>query len=205
VGRQRAGDEISAEANVLTQVIWERRKSHRPEVQTFYSSCVIVGMIESIAMYSTCSTRRRYNLVQHSGRFIGRWWLTDIGMWVRDISEWVWGTRQDMNWVTRGHGSRYSSVTIALSYGLDDWEFESRQRLGIFLFTTASRPSLGLSQPPIQWVPGALFLEVKRPGREAYHSPPSSAEIKNCGAFPSFPQYAFIAWCLVNTNSLPAE
>jgi len=36
----------------------------------------------------------------------------------------------------------------------------------------------GPTQPPIHWVPGGLFLGVKRPGREADHSPPSSAEIK---------------------------
>jgi hypothetical protein len=33
---------------------------------------------------------------------------------------------------------------------------------------------------PIQWVPGVLSLGVKRPGREADHSPPSSAEVKEC-------------------------
>jgi hypothetical protein len=33
---------------------------------------------------------------------------------------------------------------------------------------------------PIQWVPGALSLGVKWPGREADHSPPSSAEVKEC-------------------------
>jgi hypothetical protein len=59
-------------------------------------------------------------------------------------------------------------------------EFDSRGGLGIFLFTTASRTALGPTQPPIQWAPGALFLMVKRPGREADHSPPSSAEIKEC-------------------------
>jgi hypothetical protein len=32
---------------------------------------------------------------------------------------------------------------IALGYGVDDRRFEFRQRLGIFLFTTASRPALG--------------------------------------------------------------
>jgi hypothetical protein len=36
------------------------------------------------------------------------------------------------------------------------------------------------TQPPIQWVPGALSLGVKRPGREADHSPPSRAEVKEC-------------------------
>jgi hypothetical protein len=30
----------------------------------------------------------------------------------------------------------------------------------------------------VKWVPGALSLGVKRPGREADHSPPSSAEVK---------------------------
>jgi hypothetical protein len=52
-----------------------------------------------------------------------------------------------------------------------------RRRLGIFLFTTASRPALWPTQPPIQSVPGALSLEVKRQGREADHSPPSGAEV----------------------------
>jgi hypothetical protein len=58
--------------------------------------------------------------------------------------------------------------------------FDSRRGLGIFLFTTASRTALGPTELPIQWVPGALSLEVKRPGREADHSPPSSAEVKEC-------------------------
>jgi hypothetical protein len=56
--------------------------------------------------------------------------------------------------------------------------FDSRRGLGIFLFTTASRTALGPTQPPVQWVPGALSLGVKRPRREANHSPPSSAEVK---------------------------
>jgi hypothetical protein len=45
---------------------------------------------------------------------------------------------------------------MALSYGIDDPGFESRHGLGIFLFTTASRSALEPTQPPIQWVPGAL-------------------------------------------------
>jgi hypothetical protein len=63
---------------------------------------------------------------------------------------------------------------------LDYRGFESRQGLGIFLFTTASRPALEPTQPPIQLIQGALSLVVKRPGREAHHSPPSSAEVKEC-------------------------
>jgi hypothetical protein len=76
--------------------------------------------------------------------------------------------------------SRDSSVGIALGYGLDDGVlgFDSRRGLGIFLFTTASRTALGTTQAPIQWVTRALSLGVKRPGCEADHSPPSSAEVK---------------------------
>jgi hypothetical protein len=50
--------------------------------------------------------------------------------------------------------------------------------LGIFLFTTVSRTALGPIHSPIQWVPGALSLGLERPGCEADHSPPSSAEAK---------------------------
>jgi hypothetical protein len=63
--------------------------------------------------------------------------------------------------------------------------FDSRRELGIFLFTTMSKMALEPTQPPIKWVPGALSLEVKRPGREADHSPSSSAEIKNVWSYTS--------------------
>jgi hypothetical protein len=45
--------------------------------------------------------------------------------------------------------------------------FDSRWGLWIFIFTTASRTALGPTQPPTQWVSGALSLGVKRLGREA--------------------------------------
>jgi hypothetical protein len=63
----------------------------------------------------------------------------------------------------------------------------------IFLFATASKPAL----EPTQWVAEALSPGVKRPGREADHSPPTSAEVKNAWSYTSIPQYVFIAWCLV--------
>jgi len=56
---------------------------------------------------------------------------------------------------------------------------------GIFLFTTASRMAPGPTQPPIQSVPGALSLRVKRPGREVDHSPPSSDKVKNAWSYTS--------------------
>jgi hypothetical protein len=56
--------------------------------------------------------------------------------------------------------------------------FDSWRRLGIFLFITASIKAQGPTQPPIQWIPGALSLGVKWQEREADHSSPSSAEVK---------------------------
>jgi hypothetical protein len=42
---------------------------------------------------------------------------------------------------------------------------------------------LGPTQPSIQWDRGALSLEVKRPGREADNSPPSSAQAENAWSY----------------------
>jgi hypothetical protein len=65
-------------------------------------------------------------------------------------------------------------------YGLDDRGFKSRWGLGFLLFTTVSRQALGPTQHPIQLLSGALSLGVKRQEYEADHSPPSSAEVKEC-------------------------
>jgi hypothetical protein len=43
------------------------------------------------------------------------------------------------------------------------------------------------TQPLIHWVPGASTPGVKQPGREADHSPPSSAEVKNAWSYTSTP------------------
>jgi hypothetical protein len=44
--------------------------------------------------------------------------------------------------------------------------------------STSPRPALWPTKPRIQWVPWALSPRVKRPGCEADHSPPLSAEVK---------------------------
>jgi hypothetical protein len=91
--------------------------------------------------------------------------------------------------------SRVSSVVLGwtTSWAIGVLGFDSRRGLGIFLFTTASRTALGPTQPPVQWVPGTLSLGVKRLGREADRSLPSSAEIKECMElylpFPDMPSW----------------
>jgi hypothetical protein len=91
-------------------------------------------------------------------------------------------------------------MLITLDFGLDDRMFESRLGLGIVLLTTAFRPTLDPTSPPVQWVSEALSLEIKRPGREADHSSPSNAEVKNSWSYISTPQYAFMAWWSVKAQ-----
>jgi hypothetical protein len=75
-------------------------------------------------------------------------------------------------------------------YVLFQFPFDHQE---IFLHSTASRPALEITQPPTQWVPGALSPGVKQPGREAGHSPMSGAEVKKGGAIPP----------LLHTSSCP--
>jgi hypothetical protein len=74
--------------------------------------------------------------------------------------------------ITCGPGS---SVGIATDYGLDGPGIESQWGRD---FSHMSRPALGPTQSPVQWVPG-LFLGVKRPECGADHPPHSSAEVEN--------------------------
>jgi hypothetical protein len=81
--------------------------------------------------------------------------------------------------------SRDSADGIATGYGIHS---SSAGKVKNFLSSTTSKPALGSTQPPIQWV-----LGVKRPGREADHSPPTSAEVKKIWIYTSTPPYAFMA------------
>jgi len=59
--------------------------------------------------------------------------------------------------------------------------------------------ALGPTQPPIQWVLGALFLGIKRPVREAdhFHFVP---RLRVRGGIPPLFQYVFTAWRLIHAK-----
>jgi hypothetical protein len=73
-----------------------------------------------------------------------------------------------------------------MGYGLDRSSIPSKGKNTV-IHSTASRSALGPTQPPTRWVTEALSPEVKWPGRENSHSPPSSDEIKNGGPIPPLP------------------
>jgi hypothetical protein len=61
-----------------------------------------------------------------------------------------------------------------------------------FFFSVASRPALGSTQPPLQWILGPVSLVVKQHGHETDHSLPSSAKVMNAGAIP--PLHCMHSW-----------
>jgi hypothetical protein len=95
--------------------------------------------------------------------------------------------------------SRDSSVGIALGYGLDDRGSRVRFPAGAGNFSLRHRVQnvSGAHLAPYPMGTRGSFPGVKRPGREADHSHPSSAEVKNAWSYTSIPQYVFMAWCSV--------
>jgi hypothetical protein len=79
-------------------------------------------------------------------------------------------------WLKSGH----SSVGIALGYGLDDRGSRVRFPAGAANFSLHHRAQNDSRAHPASYPMGTrtISLGVKRPGREADHSPPSSAEVK---------------------------
>jgi hypothetical protein len=92
-----------------------------------------------------------------------------------------------------------SSVGIATDYGLDDWMIGVQFLVGAVIFSLRHCVQTGSGAHPASYLmgTGALSLGVKRPGREADHSPPCSTDVKNEWSYTSISQYVFMAWCLV--------
>jgi len=61
----------------------------------------------------------------------------------------------------------FPKTQLAMGWTVGGQGFNSWWELGIFLFSTVSRPTLEPTQPPIQWVLGTCSPGLKRPGCEA--------------------------------------
>jgi hypothetical protein len=66
-------------------------------------------------------------------------------------------------------------------YGLDDRAIGVRSPAGAkdFPLSSVSRPALGPTQPPVQWVPGDPFPGERRGRGMTLTTPPSSAKVVN--------------------------
>jgi hypothetical protein len=83
-----------------------------------------------------------------------------------------------------------------MTEGFESW---SGQKV---LFSTTFRPALGPTQPFLRWAPGTLSPWVKRPGREADHSPPSNAEVKKTWIYTSTPPIRAHSLCGILAQGL---
>jgi len=90
--------------------------------------------------------------------------------WYTFFKFFIWGTE----------------LSTRLSYGLDGKRFVTRQWQKNFLFSKTTRPALKTIPSTVLSIPG-FFPHVKRPGRDADHSPPHNAEFKNEYSYPSAP------------------
>jgi hypothetical protein len=68
----------------------------------------------------------------------------------------------------------------------------SATEVEVFSSNLCAQLAMGPTQPPVQW---SLPRGNRRPGRDADHSPPSSAEVKKEGLYLiSLPQAPFMAY-----------
>jgi hypothetical protein len=72
-----------------------------------------------------------------------------------------------------------SAACITTGYRLDGRRVSVILSRGKIVLLSISRPVLGPTQPPIQWVPGAFSPGIKWSGHEADDSPPTVSEVKN--------------------------
>jgi hypothetical protein len=81
-------------------------------------------------------------------------------------------------------------VDMATGYGLDDRGVGVRVPVGSRIFSSPRRPDR-------LWGPSSLlsnrYQVVNQPGREADHSPPTSAEVKKMWIYTSTTPHAFTA------------
>jgi len=101
-----------------------------------------------------------------------------------------------MTWCLVKH-RRYSvSIVARIRAGRPGFDFQQGQRT--FLFATASRLAVRLTQPPIKWVPGPLSSGIKWPGLKMTTHFYLALTLRMCGrSYISTPSYILMAWCLV--------
>jgi hypothetical protein len=96
--------------------------------------------------------------------------------------------------------SRDSAISVESGYVLENRGVGVRVLVWSRISSSPSRSDRFWNppEPPIQWAPGTLSPEVKRPGREDDHSLPTNAKVKKTWIYASTPPYVFMGWCLIS-------
>jgi hypothetical protein len=138
---------------------------------------------------ATCHDAKSTRRVKDFYRFRRKCCRKRSSAWFPDLEEHIY-------WIMplTGAGVTQSVGLQHLRYGLGNLGTRVlfRAEAEILLFSTASRPALGPTQSPTQWVPEALSPEVKWLVLEAGHSPPCSEEVKNAWNHTSTALYFFM-------------
>ena len=120
----------------------------------------------------------------------------DIDVDERMLLKWVLQIYKHMDWIHLAHDRNQQSISLWsistsilgawitqsvqwLRYALDGPGFKTRNEQEIFPISKTSKPALGPTH--------RSFLGVKRPGRDADHSSPTSAEVKDGWSYTSTP------------------
>jgi hypothetical protein len=101
----------------------------------------------------------------------------------------TWHDRLCIKYVSLSTGFFWWVIISRYSVGLRTGNPGFHTRQGQEILSSSQRPDRPWGPPSLlsNWYRGDFSLEVKRPGRAAYHSTPSSAEVKNIGGIPPFP------------------
>jgi hypothetical protein len=118
-------------------------------------------------------------------------------LWVGVFTYSLWenfrlfyGAWRNIIWLLRQSCFHGTLISPAMDWAVSG--LESRQGQDIFLFSTASRSALGLTQPLFRWVPG-LFPASKTAGAWSW-SPPPSSEVKNEWSCSPTPPVCICVW-----------
>jgi hypothetical protein len=108
------------------------------------------------------------------------------------------GSTIDLKWACNLSRAGVAQSVQWLDYGLyDRGSIQGKVNYGIFSLRYGAQTDSEAHPPFYLMGTETITLEVKRPGREADHSPPSSTETKNAWSYTSTHQYVFMTWCLV--------
>jgi len=98
----------------------------------------------------------------------------------------------------RPFGALHLSCRNTWQGATDEWCFDSWRRQKDF--SQMSRPTVGLKQPPNQWVLGAVSSGTKRPDRQADYIPPPVPRLRMSGSILLLQVFAVVTRTATNSR-----